>query len=96
MAKVVYSISRRNWNSKLTGVGELSDGTLRIRTQKGEEMVFEDILKYCHPILTRPNQFSGYMTLAYEDVPVYDERKGNYSYVDYMEVEYHIWFKYMA
>lgn len=71
MAKVVYSISRRNWNSKMTGVADLSDGTLCIRTRKGREMVFEDILKYCHPIPDRPNQYKGYMTLAYEDVPVY-------------------------
>ena len=96
MAKVVYSISKRNWNSKMTGVGNLSDGTLCIRTRKGREMVFEDILKYCHPIPTRENQFSGYMTLAYEDVPVYDAQKGNYKYIDYLEVEYYIWFKYIA
>ena len=93
MAKVVYSISRRNWNGKMTGVGDLSDGTLRIPRKKGEDLVFEDVLKYCHPIPTRTNQFSGYMTLAYEDVPVYDERKDNYTYVEYMEVEYYIWFK---
>ena len=49
MAKVVYSISRRNWDSKMTGVGDLSEGTLRIVTGKGKEMVFDDILKYGIP-----------------------------------------------
>ena len=95
MAKVVYSISRRNWNGKLTGVGDLSEGTLKIVTRKGEEMVFEDVLKYCHPVPLKPNQRSGYMTLAYEDVPVYDKEKDNYKYIDYLEVEYRIWFKYL-
>lgn len=96
MAKVVYSISQRKWDSKMTGIGDLSNGTLVVRTRKGRGMVFEDILKYCHPIPSRAGQYSGSTTLAYEDVPVYDERKGNYRYVDYMEVEYYIWFKYIA
>lgn len=96
MAKVVYSISRRSWDRKMTGVGDLSDGTLVVRRKNGTEMVFEDILKYCHPITSRVNQFSGFMTLAYMDVPVYDKEKDNYKYVDYMEIEYFIWFKYIA
>ena len=96
MAKVVYSISRANWDRKMTGIGDLSEGTLSIVTRKGKELVFEDVLKYCHPIPLKANQFSGYMTLAYEDVPVYDKEKGNYKYIDYLEVGYNIWFKYIA
>ena len=96
MAKVVYCISRRNRDNKMTGVADLSDGTLCVRANKGREIVFEDIFKYCHPIINKPNQYKGYITLAYEDVPVYDKCKNNYKIIDYMEVGYYVWFKYVA
>ena len=96
MAKVVYSISKRSWDNKLTGLGNLSNGTLWVKNRNGKWMAFEDVLKYCHPIPGKANQYSGNMTLAYMDVPVYDKEKNNSKYVDYMEVEYHIWFKYVA
>ena len=97
MAKVVYSISKVNRDWKITGVGSLSeDGSLWTKTKSGKwRPPFEDVLKYCHPIAGRPNEFSGYMTVAYENVPVYDKDKDNYRYVDYMEIEYRVWFKYL-
>lgn len=101
MQKVVYSIRKVNRDERLKGVGYLSEGCLLIPqiSQKGKAYirVFEDVAEKCKLVLGTEDEpeYSGTVTIAYTDVPVYDKEKDNYKYVDYMEVEYHVWYKFM-
>ena len=68
MQKVVYSVSKVNKDEKLKGVGYLIEGNLYIR-------MFEDVQKQCKPVPNTENEFKGYITVAYENVHVYNKEK---------------------
>lgn len=79
MQKVVYSISKVNKDEKLKGVGYLIEGNLLIpaTSQKGNLYIrmFEDVQKQCKPVPNTENEFKGYVTVAYENVHVYNKEK---------------------
>lgn len=97
MQKVVYSISKVNRDEKLKGIGYLVEGNLLIPaiSQKGNTYirVFEDVTESCKPITDKENEYKGYLTVAYKDVPVFVEKDNNYQILDYVETTYFIWFK---
>lgn len=99
MQKVVYSISKVNRDEKLKGVGYLVEGNLLIpsTSQKGNAYirVFEDVTEKCKPVVNTDNEFKGYVTVAYENVNVYNKTKDRYDTLDYIETTYFIWFKYV-
>lgn len=99
MQKVVYSISKVNREKKMKGVGYLVEGNLLIpsTSQKGNAYirVFEDVAKYCHPVINTTDEFKGYMPLNYENIQVYNKDKNSYDTLDYVEVTYHVWYKYI-
>ena len=98
MKKVVCSISKRNGLWKLKGVGYLAEDNLFIPTisknNKPYIRVIEDVTKYCHPVIGKQNEFSGYITQAFADVPVFNKEKDGYEIRDYLEIEYFVWYKY--
>ena len=79
MQKVVYSVSKVNKDEKLKGVGYLIEGNLLIpaTSQKGNLYIrmFEDVQKQCKPVPNTENEFKGYVTVAYENVHVYNKEK---------------------
>lgn len=40
----------------------------------------------------RLNEFKGYITMYFTDVPVYRDKDGSYDILD-LEVEYQVWYK---
>ena len=99
MQKVVYSISKVNRDEKLKGVGYLVDGNLLIPTtsSKGNAYirVFEDVAEKCHPVIKATNEFKGYITVAYENLHVFNKEKNLYDTLDYCETTYYVWYKYI-
>ena len=99
MQKVVYSITKVNKDEKIKGVGYLVEGNLLIpsTSQKGNPYirVFEDVAKDCRPANDDGNEFKGYVTVAYENVHVYNKEKDRYDTLDYVETTYYIWYKYI-
>lgn len=97
MKKVVYSVTKVNKDEKLKGVGYLVDDNLLIpaTSTKGNSYikVFEDITKSCHQISGKDNEYKGYVTIAYEDVQIYNKQKNSYDTLDYCETTYFVWFK---
>lgn len=97
MKKVVYSVTKVNKEEKLKGVGYFVDDNLLIpaTSSKGNSYikVFEDITKYCHPVNGKDNEFKGYVTVAYENVHIYNKQKKSYDTLDYCETTYYVWFK---
>lgn len=97
MQKVVYSISKVNRDEKIKGVGYLVEGNLLIpsTSQKGNAYirVFEDVAEKCKLVKDSDTEFKGYITIAYENVNVYNKEKNRYDTLDYIETTYHIWFK---
>lgn len=97
MQKVVYSVSKVNKDEKLKGVGYLIEGNLLIpaTSQKGNLYIrmFEDVQKQCKPVPNTENEFKGYVTVAYENVHVYNKEKDHYDTLDYVETIYFVWFK---
>lgn len=99
MKKVVYSVSKVNHrDEKMKGVGYIAEGNLIFPaiSAKGNPYIriFEDVASKCKPFTQDSTEFKGYITVAYTDVPVQrkDESK---EVVDYIEVEYSVWFKYV-
>lgn len=96
MQKVVFSISKVNKDEKLTGVGYLVNGNLLIpaTSSKGNPYirVFEDVTETCKPILKATNEFKGYVTIAYENVHVFNKEKNLYDTLDYCETTYQLYF----
>ena len=92
MQKVVYSVSKVNKDEKLKGVGYLIEGNLLIpaTSQKGNLYIrmFEDVQKQCKPVPNTENEFKGYVTVAYENVHVYNKEKDHYDTLDYVETIY--------
>ena len=99
MQKVVYSISKVNKDEKLKGVGYLVEGNLLIpsTSQKGNAYirVYEDVAEQCKPVKDSETEFKGYVTIAYENVNVYNKEKNRYDTLDYVETTYYIWYKFI-
>ena len=98
MKKVVYSIRKvRNSNEKLSGLGFINDeGTLFCKciSKNGKQYTraFDDVEKHCHPILGKENEYKGYVTVYYQNVPLYNKEHDNYDVRD-IELEYSVWYK---
>lgn len=98
MKKVAFSISnvRSKSDKKLSGFGYLSEGNLLCpcisKNNKPFIRVFDDVEKACPPIKDRSNEFKGYITMYFTDVPVYRDKDGSYDILD-LEVEYQVWYK---
>ena len=89
MKKVVYSIKKVKGNSddKISGLGFLNDeGTLFCKcvSKNGKHYTraFDDVAKHCHPIIGKENEFKGYVTMYYNDVPLYNKEHDNYDVRD--------------
>lgn len=100
MQKVVYSVTKVNKDEKLKGVGYLIEGNLLIpsTSQKGNAFirVFEDVASKCRPVNKESTtEFKGYVTIAYENVNVYNKEKNRYDTLDYIETTYQIWYKFI-
>ncbi len=97
MQKVVYSITKVNKDDKIKGVGYLVEGNLLIpsTSSKGNPYirVFDDVADKCRPVKDTNNEFKGYVTVAYENVNVYNKEKNRYDTLDYVETTYFIWYK---
>ena len=98
MKKVVYSIRKvRNSDEKLSGLGFINDeGTLFCKcvSKNGKRYTraFDDVDKHCFPVFGKENEFKGYVTMYYNDVPLYNKEHDNYDVRD-VEVEYSVWYK---
>ena len=99
MKKVVYSITKVNKDEKLKGVGYLVEGNLLIpsTSSKGNAYirVFEDVAKKCHKVTDKEIEYKGYVTIAYENIHVYNKEKDHYDTLDYVETIYFVWFKFI-
>ena len=99
MQKVVYSISKVNKEKKMKGVGYLVEGNLLIPSTSSQGnvyiRVFEDVTKYCHATPGTNNEFKGYMPISYENIQVFNKEKNGYDTLDYVEVTYHVWYKFI-
>ena len=97
MNKVVYSICKVNSSKKLKGVGYLVEDNLIIAatSSKGNPYIriFEDVTKHCHPVDKEKTEYKGYVTLAYENINVFNKEKDRYETLDYVETTYYVWFK---
>ena len=97
MQKVVYSVDKVNSDKKMKGVGYLVEGNLLIPSLSGKGnpyiRVFEDVTKQCHASVTKPDEYKGYVTLAYENVNIFNKEKDRYETPDYVETTYYVWFK---
>lgn len=97
MQKVVYSVSKVNKDEKIKGVGYIVEGNLLIpsTSSKGNPYirVFDSVSEHCRPVKDKDNEFKGYVTVAYENVNVYNKDKNRYDTLDYVETTYFIWYK---
>ena len=97
MQKVVYLVSKVNKDKKMKGVGYLVEGNLLIPSisNKGNPYIriFDDVTKHCHPLDKDKTEFKGYVTLAYENVNIFNKEKDRYETLDYVETTYYVWFK---
>jgi hypothetical protein len=97
MQKVIYSVSKVNRDKKLKGVGYLVEGNLLIpaASSKGNPYIriFEDVTKQCRASVTKPDEYKGYVTLAFENVNIFNKEKDRYELLDYVETTYYVWFK---
>ena len=98
MKKVVFSITnvRSKSDKKLSGFGYLAEGNLLCpcisKNSKPYIRIFNDVEKHCRPVNGREDEFQGYITMYFTEVPVYREKDGSYDMLD-LEVEYKIWYK---
>lgn len=97
MQKVVYSVSKVNKDKKLKGIGCLIDGDLLIAAISGKGTpyirTFEGVADQCKPVIDKPNEFKGYVTIGYENIHVYNKEKDRYDTLDYVETTYFVWYK---
>lgn len=96
MEKVVFSVIKGGRSSKKTsGIGYIHDGNLYIPSisKNGNAFirVFEDCVKYCHPILNKQHEFKG----TIEEFVEIQVEKENGSGLETIEipVTYYIWYK---
>ena len=98
MKKVVFSITnvRSKSDRKLSGFGYLAEGNLLCpcisKNNKPFIRIFKDVEKRCRPINGKKDEFQGYITMYFTEVPVYREKDGSYDMLD-LEVEYKVWYK---
>ncbi|MCI8458521.1 MAG: hypothetical protein HFE46_02500 [Clostridia bacterium] len=99
MQKVVYSITKVNKDEKLKGVGYLVDGNLLIAStsSKGNPFirVFDGVADKCNKVVNTENEYNGYVTIAYENIHVFNKEKNHYDTLDYVETTYYIWYKFI-
>ena len=57
--------------------------------------VFEDVAKKCRKATDKDDEFKGYVTVAYENIHVYNKEKDHYDTLDYVETTYFIWYKFV-
>ncbi len=92
-------ITKVNKDEKLKGVGYLVEGNLLIpsTSSKGNAYirVFEDVTEKCKAVKDTDNEFKGYVTVAYENIHVFNKEKNHYDTLDYVETTYYIWLKYI-
>ena len=100
MKKVVFSVTnvRSKSDKKLSGFGYLTEGNLLCpcisKNNKPYIRIFEGVEKACHAVTNRPDEFKGYITMYFTEVPVYREKDGSYDMLD-LEVEYQVWYKFV-
>ena len=88
MKKVVFSITnvRSKSDKKLSGFGYLTEGNLLCpcisKNSKPYIRIFEDVEKRCHPVNGRQDEFQGYVTMYFTEVPVYREKDGSYDIIN--------------
>ena len=85
MKKVVFSITnvRSKSDRKLSGFGYLAEGNLLCpcisKNNKPFIRIFEDVEKHCRPVNGKKDEFQGYITMYFTEVPVYREKDGSYN-----------------
>ena len=95
MTKVVFSVTRSGKSdfAKITGIGYKTDKDLIIacigKNGKPYIRVFEDCIKECHSMPSRPNEYKGSIT-EYREIEF--EKNGSYE-IREIELEYDIWYK---
>ena len=98
MKKVICSIVKTNGTGKAKGIGYIVEDNLFVPAISKENKLYirvlEDVVRYCHPVIGKQNEFSGYITQAFADVPVFNKEKDGYEIRDYLEIEYFVWYKY--
>lgn len=88
MKKAVFSITnvRSKSDKKLSGFGYLAEGNLLCpcisKNSKPYIRIFEDVEKRCHPVNGRQDEFQGYVTMYFTEVPVYREKDGSYDMIN--------------
>ena len=96
MKKIYYAITRigRKENIKFTGVGYINDEDLFAacigKDNTPYVRIFQDIVKYCHPVVNTPNQFKG----AYSETQEveFTDKNGAKSTRE-VELDYLVWYK---
>ena len=98
MKKVACSVSKRNGNGKWSGIGYLAEDNLFIPALSKEGKpyikVIEGVKGYCISN-GRDKEYSGTVTQALENVSVFNKGKDRYETIDYLEIEYIVWYKYL-
>lgn len=107
MQKVVFSVTKVNSEERQKGVGYLVEGNLLIpaKSSKGNTYirVFENVTKHCKLKANSQNEYKGYVTVGFSDIPVFksvdndnnETKEGSYEILEYIEVTYYIWFKFV-
>lgn len=99
MKKVVYSIRKVGSDKKIKGVGIIAEGDLLIPSlsSKGNPYirVIDGVTKNCKQVADKENEYFGRVTVAYNDVPIYRPKDDNYEIVEYIEVDYYVWYKFV-
>ena len=95
MKKVVYSVTRiGKTNSTFKGIGYLTDTDLVIALNSKKNApyikVFEDITKYCHPVVNSKDEFKG---AYYEIAEVMVTRPDGSQESKEVELNYLVWYK---
>ena len=93
------TFTKVNKDEKSKGVGYLVEGNLLIpsTSQKGNAYirVFEDVAEKCKAVANSDDEFKGYVTVAYENIHVFNKEKNHYDTLDYVETTYYIWYKFI-
>ncbi len=89
MKKVAYSVTKwsGNNNYRMKGIGKLDGDNLVLYNGK----VLEDVVKRCHPIPYKQNEFKGNYE-EYQEIDV--ECKGSYETIEVCN-EYSVWYKFI-
>lgn len=95
MKKVVYSVTRiGKTNSTMNGIGYLADTDLVIALNSKNNTpyvrVFEDITKYCHPVINSKDEYKG---AYYEIAEVMVTRPDGSEESKEVELNYIVWYK---